>query len=426
MFLSIGFFITAIIMLIADVQNVAGRLLLAGFIALALSARGFPNLKGFSYTAWILAAVTLAMMYPGYFIKLGGFEMKLLIVPLLQIIMFGMGSQMSLQDFTGVIKMPKGVIIGVVLQFTIMPLVGFTLVHMFRFPTEIAAGVLLIGCAPSGLASNVMSYIAKANLALSVTLAAVGTLLAPLLTPLLMKLLAGAYVEIDFWSMMFEIVNIIILPVIAGFIFKLFYLGSKNRKSIVIQLAFYLGIVILKNVLLFISRKLGFGGIEVAVLKDVVWFLFLPTLGGILVRFFSKGNIDWLGKAMSFVSMFGIAFIISVVTAAGRDDLMKVGGALILASLIHNLTGYFLGYRISRLLKMPEHDCRTIAFEVGMQNGGLASGLALQMGKLATVGLAPAVFGPLMNITGSSLAIWWKNKPPRIPESEEPLLKYSS
>jgi bile acid:Na+ symporter, BASS family len=148
----------------------------------------------------------------------------------------------------------------------------------------------------------------------------------------------------------------------------------------------------------------------VAVLNDALWFLLLPAVGGILMKILSKGNIEWLGKAMSFVSMFGIALIITVITAAGRDDLMKVGGLLILASLIHNLTGYFLGYRISRLLKMPERDCRTIAFEVGMQNGGLASGLALQMGKLATVGLAPAIFGPLMNITGSSLAMWWKDK----------------
>ena len=418
LFVSIAFFAAALVTVFTNLQNVAGRLLLAGFITLALAVRGFPKLKGFSYTVWIFAAVTLSMMFPGYFIKIGNFEMKLLIVPLLQVIMFGMGSQMSLQDFTGVIKMPKGVIIGVTLQFTIMPLVGFSIAHLFKFPAEIAAGILLIGCAPSGLASNVMSYIAKANLALAVTLAAVGTLLAPLLTPLLMKLLAGAYVEIDFWSMMIEIVNIIILPVIAGFIFKLFSLGNEKRNSVIIQLASYLGIVTLKNVLLFASQKSGFGGFGMAVMNDALWFLLLPAAGGILMKIISKGNIEWLGKAMSFVSMFGIALIITVITAAGRDDLVKVGGLLILASLIHNLTGYFLGYRISRFLKMPERDCRTIAFEIGMQNGGLASGLALQMGKLATVGLAPAVFGPLMNITGSSLAMWWKSKPVSDPKED--------
>ena len=120
------------------------------------------------------------MYYPQYFLSVGDFEFKLLIVPLLQIIMFGMGSQMSLKDFAGVIKMPKGVIAGVICQFTIMPIVGIIIATMFNFPPEIAAGIVLVGSSPSGLASNVMSFIAKANLALSVTLTAFATLLSPL------------------------------------------------------------------------------------------------------------------------------------------------------------------------------------------------------------------------------------------------------
>jgi BASS family bile acid:Na+ symporter len=120
-----------------------------------------------------------------------------------------------------------------------------------------------------------------------------------------------------------------------------------------------------------------------------------------------------MGKILSFVSMLGIAIIITVITAAGRDSLLEVGSLLILTSLIHNLTGYVLGYSIAWLSGMPEKDRRTIAFEVGMQNGGLASGLALQMGKVATVGLAPAIFGPLMNITGSALANWWRSRLPK-------------
>ncbi len=107
------------------------------------------------------------MLYPSLFIQVGSFELKMFIVPLLQLIMFGMGSQMSFDDFKGIIKMPKGVFIGVMLQYSVMPLVGFTLANIFKFPREIAAGILLIGCAPSGLASNVMSYIAKANVALA-------------------------------------------------------------------------------------------------------------------------------------------------------------------------------------------------------------------------------------------------------------------
>ena len=127
------------------------------------------------------------MFYPHYFISAGDFQFKKLIVPLLQIIMFGMGSQMSFKDFSGVIKMPKGVLVGVFSHYMIMPLVGFGIAGIFNFPPEISAGIILIGCVPSGLASNVMSFLAKANLALAVTVGAISTLLSPFVTPLLMK-----------------------------------------------------------------------------------------------------------------------------------------------------------------------------------------------------------------------------------------------
>ena len=133
------------------------------------------------------------MYYPQSFVQVGDFQLKKLIVPLLQIIMFGMGTAMSFNDFYGVIKMPKGVFVGLICQFSIMPVLGFTLATAFDFPAEIAAGVVLIGSSPSGLASNVMAYLAKANIALSVTLTAVATLVAPFMTPLLMKYLAGSF-----------------------------------------------------------------------------------------------------------------------------------------------------------------------------------------------------------------------------------------
>jgi bile acid:Na+ symporter, BASS family len=119
--------------------------------------------------------------------------------------------------------------------------------------------------------------------------------------------------------------------------------------------------------------------------------------------------------------MAGIALIIVVITSAGRDSLLVVGPLLIVAVTLHNLSGYFLGYWSSRLLRMSERDCRTVALEVGLQNGGLASSLALSMGKLATVGLASAVFSPVMNITGSSLALWWRSRPldEPIPDDED-------
>ncbi|HEY0771831.1 MAG TPA: bile acid:sodium symporter family protein, partial [Sphingobacteriaceae bacterium] len=119
----------------------------------------------------------------------------------------------------------------------------------------------------------------------------------------------------------------------------------------------------------------------------------------------------WLDEIMPVVSMAGIALIIVVITSAGRDSLLVVGPMLILAVLMHNMSGYFLGYWSARALRMNEKDCRTIAIEVGLQNAGLGSSLALALGKLATVGLAAAIFAPVMNITGSSLALWWRNKP---------------
>ncbi len=405
-----------ILILWLDLPFTTGPFLTLFFVLLALGFNGFEKLKSFSYTIWIFAAVTASMYFPEYFTKVGSFELKRLIVPLLQIIMFGMGSQMSVKDFTGVIKMPKGVLIGVVAQFSIMPVVGFTIATMFNFPPEIAAGVLLIGCAPSGLASNVMSYISRANLALSVTLSATATLLSPLMTPMLMKVLADQYIEIRFWSMMLDIINMMILPIVAGFIFNLFSKAILNRREAIVQLAVYLFIIIIKNFIYWKSGDFSEAGflpqaVLISLLWDMIWFFILPMTVATTLKMAFRGFDKWMDKILSFLSMAGIAVIITIITAAGRDSLLDVGLLLILATFMHNLTGYGLGYGAAKLLRMSQKDCRTIAFEVGMQNGGLASGLALQMGKIATVGLAPAIFGPLMNITGSSLATYWRSRP---------------
>ncbi|MES1218731.1 MAG: bile acid:sodium symporter family protein, partial [Bacteroidota bacterium] len=233
----------------------------------------------------------------------------------------------------------------------------FTLASLSHFPPEIAAGIILIGCSPNGMASNVISYLAKANLALSVTITAISTMLAPFMTPFLMKLYAGAFIQINVLDMMWDIIKMVIIPITAGLLFNKFL----------------------------------------------------------------SGKAKWLDRSMPLVSMFGIAFIIVIITTAGRESLLTIGPALILIVLLHNLSGYTLGYWSGRLFKMSERDCRTIAIEVGMQNGGLASGLAKGMGKIATVGLAPAIFGPLMNVTGSILASYWHRKPPA--DSDEPVSK---
>ena len=346
--LSAALLITYLIITIRQMHDLGGWILMLSLVCLAIAFRGSKILRGLSYTVVILAAVSLAMYYPQYFKTIGNFKLSALIVPLLQIIMFGMGTELSLKDFARVLRMPKGIIVGIVCHYTIMPLIGFGVANLFNFPSEIAAGIILVGCCPSGLASNVMSYLARANLALSVSVTTISTIIAPIVTPLLMRLLGGSFVEIHFWDMVWDITKIVILPVVGGLIF----------------------------------------------------------------HYLVHGKFNWVDKAMPILSMAGIALILTVMIAAGRDNLLKVGGLLIIATFIHNTAGFFLGYWSGRLLKFPERDCRTIALEVGMQNAGLASGLALTMGKIATVGLAPAIFGPMMNITGSFLSSWWHNRLP--------------
>ncbi len=133
-------------------------------------------------------------------------------------------------------------------------------------------------------------------------------------------------------------------------------------------------------------------------------------MAGLLFDYLVRGRLKWLDKLMPLVSMVSIGIIIVIITSAGRDNLLKVGLLLVAAVFIHNITGYTMGYWLSRLLGFKERECRTISLEVGMQNAGLASGLALLMGGVATIGLAPAIFGPLMNVTGSSLATWWHGR----------------
>jgi bile acid:Na+ symporter, BASS family len=423
--LSLGFslilFIISLIMVFSGNLDKSGPLIILFFMALAVSVRGFDSTKGLSYTLWIFTGASGAMFYPQYFTSVGDFQFSLLIVPLLQLIMFGMGAQMSFKDFAGIIKMPKGVIIGIFAQYTIMPLVAFTISRIYDFPTEIAAGIILIGCVPSGLASTVMSFLARANIPLAVTLAAVTTLLSPLVTPLLMKYVAGTLIEVDPWSMMLDIMNMIILPIVAGFIFNLFISKDINRRSKIIQLFSFPFIMILTSLVFVKAKDAGLAESFFYFLKMMGWFYLLPIAGAYLFNISLKGDRKIMDTILSYISMIGIAVIVIVITAAGRESLLVVGFALIFTSLLHNFTGYTLGYSLAWLFKMPEKDRRTIAFEVGMQNGGLASGLALQMGKIATVGLAPAVFGPLMNITGSVLANFWRGRPPKEEKAEDTL-----
>ena len=337
----------------AAILTLTGNLPLAGlpltiaFTAIALGVRCFESYRVFAFTFWVFAIVAAAMFYPDYVRNVGGYDTSGWIVPFVQLIMFGMGTALTLGDFGEVLKAPRAVAVGAVAQFAIMPFVAVGITLLFGFPPEVAAGIILVGSVPGGVASNVMTFIARGNLALSVTLTSCSTLLAPLLTPFLMTRLAGQMVPISFVSMMMSIINMVILPIGAA----------------------------------------------------------------LLLNFLLRGRRIFLHKYMPAISMVLLVLVVGFITAAGRDNLLVIGPLLIVAVIMHSTAGYTLGYFGGRAARLDEASCRTLAIEVGMQNGGLAGGLATEMGRAATMGLAPAVFSSWQNISGSVLASWWRGRP---------------
>lgn len=300
-------------------------------------------LHGLGFTFSVFAFGAAALTFPPLFISWGGFELKRTIVPLVQLILFGMGMTLSFDDFRRVLRMPKAVFVGFGLQYTVMPVVGFLCARAFGLEAEVAAGLILIGSCPGGGASNVIAYLAKANVPLSVTMTACSTMLSPLATPLAMKLLAGTYVPIAALPMMWSILKMIILPLVLGIL---------------------------------IHR-------------------YLPKLARQLV------------KVLPFLAMLSICVVIAVTIALSRDGLLDVGLALFAAAACHNAIGYLLGYQGARLAGLNACDCRTVALEVGIQNGGMATGLAFNVLNSAKAAMGSAMFGPWSAITSSALASWW-------------------
>jgi len=385
-------------------------LLVAAAVLLPVVLRFISRLRGYQFTAWIIAAVAAAMVYPTAFLKWGNFDLnnKWVILLVVQMVMFGMGTQMSLRDFAGVARSPRGVLVGTLGRFIIMPLAGWVLIKLFHFPDEIAAGVILIGSCSSGLASNVMAYLARANLALSVTITAVTTMLAPMMTPFWMKLLAGTLVEVSAFKMMMDIIKIVLVPIGAALLHDyLKHASPRGRKTVLLIAVF--GTVWL--------AFLAVGGWPLLKSNMTDMPLQLVGLSGFLLSAFVIGAVYHrltrrfpLDRWMPLASMAGIGYFTAVTTAAGRDNLLQVGALLFVVAILHNTTGYFFGYWLGRATGLDKNSARSVAFEVGLQNGGMASGLAGTMGKLGTVGLAAAIFSPWMNISGSVLANYWRKR----------------
>lgn len=262
---------------------------------------------GNTFIIWVLLFTALAMVFPGGFTWIGPY-----ISILLGIIMFGMGLTLSVEDFKAVFKQPFAVFVGVAAQYIIMPGIAYLLAVGLNLPPELAVGVILVGCCPGGTASNVMTYLAKGNIALSLAVSAVATLVSPILTPALIYLLASQWLPVDGKDMLISTIQIVLVPIILGIFFK--------------------------------------------------WLL--------------KDKAEEGAKVLPLVSVIGIVGVISAVVAGNKDQILESGLLMLGVVILHNLVGLVLGFFISKVCKFPYSDQKAIAIEVGMQNSGLAAALA--------------------------------------------------
>lgn len=249
------------------------------------------------------------------------------------------------QDFKGIVKAPKSVIVGVVAQYTIMPLLAFRLASVFQLPPEVAVGVILVGCCPGGTASNVMTFLARGNTALSVTITAFSTILAPILTPALTLLFASKWLPVSAADMFLSIVQIILIPIVLG----------------------------------------------------------------IIVRIFFYKQVEKSEKALPLISVIGIVAVAAAVVAVNTDEIATTGLLIFSVVILHNILGLLIGFLLGKLLRLEFNDQKTISIEVGMQNSGLGSALALA--HFAPIAAVPsALFSVWHNISGPLLATWWGKK----------------
>ncbi|PLR76307.1 sodium transporter [Bacillus sp. V3-13] len=262
---------------------------------------------GNTFAIWVILFAALAFFAPSGFTWIAPY-----IVPLLGIIMFGMGLTLSGSDFKEVFKRPKDVLIGVFGQFLIMPLLAFVLAKALQLPPEIAVGVILVGCCPGGTASNVMTFLSKGDVPLSVTITSITTVLAPIVTPALILLLASQWVPVDPNGLFLSIVKIVIVPIVLGLIVK---------------------------------------------------------------KLFNK-QATASAKALPLVSVIAIVAIVTAVVSVSQPQIAKTGLTIFAVVVLHNVLGYGLGYLFGKLFKMELSKKKAVAIEVGMQNSGLGAAIA--------------------------------------------------
>ena len=301
-----------------------------------------------TFALWVILFSGLALYSPDNFVWL-----KPYITWMLGIIMFGMGMTMTLGDFKGVLQSPKAVTIGVFAQFIVMPTLAYLLCKIFNLPTEIAIGVILVGCCPGGTASNVITYMAKGNTALSVACTSVSTILAPILTPAIFYVLASQWIDINAMSMLKSILQVVLFPIVLG----------------------------------------------------------------LLVRAILKNKVDHYIQVMPLISVVAIVAIVAAIIAGSKAQILESGLMILGVVILHNGLGLglLLGFWAARIFKLPYTDCKAISIEVGMQNSGLGVALAAVHFALSPITAVPsAIFSLWHNISGSALATYWAAKSDKI------------
>jgi bile acid:Na+ symporter, BASS family len=299
------------------------------------------KITGTWYSPLVVVFAVIAYMYPEIFSLPAPY-----IPQLLGVVMLGMGLSLRKSDFADVFRRPRDILIGVLLQFIIMPVLGFLIAHMMGIRPNLAAGFILVGCVPSGTASNVMTYMAKGDVALSVTVSSMTTLLAPFVTPYLFLLLGGKFIPVNATALLLDILKIVVAPVLLGAVIRNFF-DEKAEKA---------------------------------------------------------------ARVVPLVSIIAIVIIVAAVVAASSQKLASMAWIVVLGVVMHNLCGYFIAYVAARkLCRMSVAKSRAILFEVGMQNSGLGAALAMAH-LSAIAALPSAVFSVWQNISGPVLASWWRRK----------------
>ena len=260
-----------------------------------------------TFALWVLLFAFLAFVSPEAFLEIRGY-----IPYLLGIVMFGMGITLTFNDFSEVVKHPKSVIVGVVGQFVIMPAIAFALAKLFVLPTDLAIGVILVGACPGGTSSNVMTYLAKGNTALSVACTTISTLLAPLLTPVIFYVLASQWIDIDASAMFASVLKMVLFPIFLG----------------------------------------------------------------LVIRALLKKQMAQISQTMPLVSVIAIVLILAAVVAGSKDKIIDSGLLIFGVVVLHNCLGYLVGFIAAKALRLNNYDSKAIAIEVGMQNSGLGAALA--------------------------------------------------